>query len=177
MAMRASRPDRRGRSGAALVEQVRDGRDYREIHVDAHLRLADVLQQLGLVRMTPESQLESGVSAVFFPHGIGHLIGLQVHDVAGFAASDEGGMIARPDGHPFLRLTRTLAPGMVVTIEPGLYFIELLLRELRAGARRRSGQDAVECLSQFGGCGSRTMWPAPPMPRKTSPRRLRRGLS
>lgn len=136
----------------ALVDQVRDGRDYRDIHIDAHLRLAAVLQQLGLVRMAPESQLESGVSAVFFPHGIGHFLGLQVHDVAGFAASDEGGMIARPEGHPFLRLTRTLAPGMVVTIEPGLYFIELLLRELRAGPHAGEVDwEAVAYLSRFGG--------------------------
>ena len=56
-----------------------------------------------------------------------------MHDVAGFSASDAGGRIDRPDGHPYLRLTRTLEPGMVVTIEPGLYFIDMLLEELRAG--------------------------------------------
>ena len=55
-----------------------------------------------------------------------------MHDVAGFAASDTGGTLDKPDGHPYLRLTRTLAPGMVVTIEPGLYFIDMLLDELKA---------------------------------------------
>jgi Xaa-Pro dipeptidase len=74
----------------------------------------------------------SGVTSAFFPHGLGHPIGLQVHDVAGFQASETGGTIARPQGHPYLRMTRALEPGMVVTIEPGLYFIDMLLDELRA---------------------------------------------
>lgn len=136
----------------ALVDQVRAGRDYRDIHLDAHLRLAAVLQDLGIVRMTPEAQLQSGVSSAFFPHGIGHLLGLQVHDVAGFAASDAGGVIAKPEGHPFLRLTRTLAPGMTVTIEPGLYFIDLLLKPLRQSVHAASiDWDQIEHLSAFGG--------------------------
>ena len=75
--------------------------------------------------------VETGVSSAFFPHGIGHGIGLQVHDVAGFAASDAGGTIDKPDGHPYLRLTRVLEPGMVVTIEPGVYFIDMLLDALK----------------------------------------------
>ena len=61
------------------------------------------------------------------------MIGLQVHDVGGFMAGEDGGTLAKPEGHPYLRLTRTLAPGMVVTIEPGLYFIDMLLEELKAG--------------------------------------------
>lgn len=136
----------------ALVDQVREGRDYRAIHLDAHLRLAGVLQELGVVKMSPEAQVESGVSAAFFPHGIGHLLGLQVHDVAGFAASDAGGTIAKPEGHPSLRLTRTVVPGMVVTIEPGLYFIPMLLDELRKGAHAGS-VDWVQVahLTRFGG--------------------------
>ncbi len=136
----------------ALVDQVRAGRDYRDIHLDAHRRLAGVLQDLGVVRMSPEAQLETGVSSAFFPHGIGHLIGLQVHDVAGFAASDSGGTVDKPEGHPFLRLTRTLAPGMVVTIEPGLYFIDLLLKPLREGPHAGAVDWAqVEHLARFGG--------------------------
>jgi Xaa-Pro dipeptidase len=71
---------------------------------------------------------------VFFPHGVGHLLGLQVHDVAGFSVDEQGAQKARPQGHPYLRLTRTLEPGFVVTIEPGLYFIDMLLDEARNGA-------------------------------------------
>jgi len=104
-----------------MCDQVRNGFDYRQLHLDAHLSIARILKDFGLITVTPEVAVETGVSSAFFPHGIGHGIGLQVHDVAGFAASDEGGTIAKPDGHPYLRLTRVLEPGMVVTIEPGLY--------------------------------------------------------
>jgi len=92
------------------------------------------------------------VSSVFFPHGVGHLLGLQVHDVAGFAADVTGREIPKPEGHPYLRLTRRLEPGFVVTVEPGLYFIELLLEAARAGpASRHIHWDAVERLSPYGG--------------------------
>ena len=124
----------------ALCDQVRAGKDYRQLHLDAHLALAAVLKDFGVIRVSPEAALASGVSAAFFPHGLGHGIGLQVHDVAGFAASDAGGRIEPPDGHPFLRLTRVLEPSMVVTIEPGVYFIDMLLEKLK----RDGHADAVD---------------------------------
>src|SRR5690606_5159026 len=106
----------------------------------------------GVLRASPEAALATGVSAAFFPHGLGHLLGLQVHDVAGFAASDRGGTIPRPEGHPYLRLTRVLEPGMVVTIEPGLYFIDMLLGEVK---RRGHGDSIdwgrVDALRPYGG--------------------------
>src|SRR5690606_10346723 len=114
-----------------LCAGVRAGTDYKQLHLDAHLALAAVLKDFGVLKVSPEDALASGVSAAFFPHGLGHGIGLQVHDVAGFAASDAGGRIEPPDGHPYLRLTRVLEPGMVVTIEPGVYFVDLLLEKLR----------------------------------------------
>ncbi|WP_426702020.1 Xaa-Pro dipeptidase [Rhodanobacter sp. Col0626] len=114
-----------------FVAKVRAGQSYPELHIHAHHVLAGVLREHGFLRMSAESAVESGVTSAFFPHGLGHPIGLQVHDVAGFQQSERGGMIARPDGHPYLRMTRVLEPGMVVTIEPGLYFIDILLAELR----------------------------------------------
>ena len=101
--------------------------------------------------MDPGSMLEKGVSSVFYPHGLGHPIGLQVHDVAGF--SDENGvLIPRPDGQPFLRMTRTLAPGMVVTIEPGLYFIPTLLAKLKQRPESKLvNWQKVEQLMPYGG--------------------------
>ena len=116
-----------------LCGKVRAGLDWRELHLETHRLVAALLREAGLIRMSPEEALESGVSAVFLPHGLGHLLGLQVHDVGGFRDQPEGDMIPRPPGHPALRLTRHLQPGMVVTVEPGLYFIDSLLARLKAG--------------------------------------------
>jgi Xaa-Pro dipeptidase len=135
-----------------LVSQVRAGRDYAELHLDCHRQLAGVLHDLDIVRMNPEDIVASGVSSTFFPHGLGHLLGLQVHDVAGFQRDESGGTVARPDGHPFLRLTRQLAPGMVVTIEPGIYFIDTLLAKLRATPNGAAvNWSAIDHLRRFGG--------------------------
>jgi Xaa-Pro dipeptidase len=135
-----------------MCAQVRAGFDYKQLHLDAHLALAGILQEFGISKLSPEAALETGVSSAFFPHGIGHGIGLQVHDVAGFAASDRGGTIAKPDGHPYLRLTRVLEPGMAVTIEPGIYFVDLLLDALRQGEHANAVDwDRVEAFRPYGG--------------------------
>lgn len=135
-----------------LGQAVRAGYDYRQLHIDAHLALAAVLHEFGVITVTPEQALASGVSGAFFPHGIGHLLGLQVHDVGGFAASDRGGRIERPAGHPYLRLTRVLEPGMVVTIEPGIYFVDMLLDEVRkAGHAHMVDWDRVARFRPYGG--------------------------
>ena len=115
-----------------FAARVRAGQSYPELHIHAHHVLADVLREHGVIRMSAESAVAAGVTSAFFPHGLGHPIGLQVHDVSGFQQNERGGTIARPQGHPYLRMTRVLEPGMVVTIEPGLYFIDMLLEELRA---------------------------------------------
>lgn len=120
------------RAQQGFAAKVKAGQSYAELHIHAHHMLAEVLREHGVIRMSAESAVQSGVTSAFFPHGLGHPIGLQVHDVAGFQVNESGGFIPRPEGHPYLRMTRVLEPGMVVTIEPGLYFIGMLLEELRA---------------------------------------------
>ncbi|MGV8944268.1 Xaa-Pro dipeptidase [Thermomonas sp.] len=135
-----------------MCAAVRAGFDYKQLHLDAHLALAGVLKEFGVITVSAETAVETGVSSAFFPHGIGHGIGLQVHDVGGFAASDSGGTIDKPAGHPYLRLTRVLQPGMVVTIEPGLYFIDMLLDELKQKGLGGSVDWArVDTFKPFGG--------------------------
>ena len=135
----------------ALCGLVRAGTDYRELHLQAHLRLGGVLRSLGIVDMDAGDMLAGGVTSTFFPHGLGHPIGLQVHDVAGFQDED-GTVIPRPDGHPYLRMTRTLAPGMVVTIEPGIYFIPMLLKKLKDTKHAKHVDwDAIDHFLKFGG--------------------------
>jgi len=135
-----------------LCSEIVAGRDYREVHLSAHRILGDLMQQMKLTRMPGQAALESGVTSVFFPHGIGHLLGLQVHDVGGVMDDDKGHERQRPAGHPYLRLTRMLEPGVVVTVEPGIYFIDSLLAAAHGDARRQHIDWAVvEELKPYGG--------------------------
>ena len=134
------------------MAQIVAGRDYREVHLSAHRILGDLLQQIGLTKLPGQAALERGITSVFFPHGIGHLLGLQVHDVGGVMDSAEGGERKRPEGHPYLRLTRMLEPGVVVTVEPGIYLIDSLLQAANADARRpHIDWPLVEALRPYGG--------------------------
>jgi Xaa-Pro dipeptidase len=135
-----------------FVAKVRAGQSYPDLHNHAHHILAGILREQDFIRMSPESAVETGVSTAFFPHGLGHPIGLQVHDVAGFQKGDSGGTIARPAAHPYLRFTRTLEPRMVVTIEPGIYFIDLLLAKLRDKPQSKDiNWDKVDKFRRYGG--------------------------
>ena len=136
----------------SLCGQVRSGVDYADIHLDAHRRIAALLHTADIVNVSPDETIASGLSGVFFPHGVGHLLGLQVHDVGGFMVNVDGASKARPPGHPTLRLTRTLEPGFAVTIEPGLYFIDALLEEARNGVHATAiNWKRVEDFSIYGG--------------------------
>jgi Xaa-Pro dipeptidase len=135
-----------------LCAEIVAGRDYREVHLSAHRILGDVMQRIGLTKVPGQAALELGVSSVFFPHGIGHLLGLQVHDVGGVMGDTLGHERRRPEGHPYLRLTRMLEPGVVVTVEPGIYMIDSLLAAAHADSRRAHINWAVvEELKPFGG--------------------------
>jgi Xaa-Pro dipeptidase len=135
-----------------FVAKVRAGQSYPDLHVHAHHVLAGILRDQDFIRMSAESAVESGVSSVFFPHGLGHLIGLQVHDVAGFQRDDSGGTIDKPPGHPYLRLTRTIEPRMVMTIEPGIYFIDMLLAGLKGKPQASDIHwEKVDRFRQYGG--------------------------
>ncbi|WP_242521849.1 Xaa-Pro dipeptidase [Motiliproteus sp. SC1-56] len=135
-----------------LLEQVRPGQGFTSLHLSMHRALARILRDFGLVDMSEEGQLESGITSTFFPHGLGHLLGLQVHDVGGLQADPAGTPAPPPLSHPFLRLTRSLETDMVVTVEPGLYFIEPLLARL-AEAPHRGAVDwaKVDALRPYGG--------------------------
>ena len=135
-----------------LVGRIRAGIDYRELHLDTHRLIAGVLVESGLASGDADTLLQEGVTSAFMPHGIGHLLGIQVHDVAGFMENESGTTIDPPSGHPFLRLTRALEENMVLTIEPGLYIIDMLLDDLRGTpAEARVNWDVVDELRPYGG--------------------------
>lgn len=135
-----------------IVNRVEVGVDYRELHVDTHRMLAEILVDAELATGDPDTLLETDVTSAFFPHGLGHLLGVQVHDVGGFMEDETGTAIDPPSGHPFLRLTRVLAENMVLTVEPGLYVIDMLLENLRGTpAESHVNWDAVDWLRPYGG--------------------------
>jgi len=136
----------------SLCSSVRSGVDWRDVHLSAHQHVAELLHDSGIIRCDAAEALDTGVSSVFLPHGVGHLLGLQVHDVGGRLADAEGHEIPPPQGHPSLRLTRILEEGFVVTMEPGLYFIDQLLEQARGDARGRHIDWArVDSLRPYGG--------------------------
>ncbi len=135
-----------------LCAEIVPGKDYREVHLSAHRLLGDVMHAAGLIKLPGEAAVEERVTGVFFPHGIGHLLGLQVHDVGGVMGDSAGGERKRPEGHPYLRMTRMLEPGVVVTVEPGIYLIDSLLTAARNDERARHiDWGVVEELKPFGG--------------------------
>jgi len=136
----------------ALCASVHAGIDWRDVHLSAHRLVAEFLHDTDITSCDAEEAVETGVSSVFLPHGLGHLLGLEVHDVGGLLGSPEGAEIPRPEGHPYLRLTRVLEQGFVVTMEPGIYFIDQLLAQARSDARAaRINWPRVEQLKKFGG--------------------------
>jgi Xaa-Pro aminopeptidase len=108
------------------------GRSYRDVHETAKRAIVEGLVELGILRGEIDGLLERGAAALFFPHGVGHLLGLDVHDMedlgdrAGYAPGRER---SERFGDAYLRLDRDLAPGMAVTIEPGFYQVPGILNE------------------------------------------------
>lgn len=135
-----------------LCDEVKPGLDYRELQSSTHRKVGKVLSDFGFISIDGDEAFERGVTAAFFPHGVGHYIGLQVHDVGGFMADAKGTTIPKPEGQPFLRLTRVVEPGQVFTVEPGIYFIDPLLRDLRGKPEGSTvNWDKVDTFRKFGG--------------------------
>lgn len=136
-----------------LISTLAAGNSYIDYHRQMNQRLAKLLIQSDLLRgLCEEALVEQNITSAFMPHGLGHTLGLQVHDVAGFMQNDQGVCQPAPAEYPWLRCTRMLEPRMVVTIEPGLYFIESLLTPWRNGSL--SGHfnwTAIDSLKPYGG--------------------------
>ena len=115
-----------------LCRSAMSGVSFRDLHQDTLVGIATLLLEHKVCSLSVEEQLTKRIPQVFFPHGLGHLLGLQVHDVGGHQI-DQAGTLSKPDDSaPFLRLTRTLEKNMVITIEPGLYFIPMLIDKMKA---------------------------------------------
>jgi Xaa-Pro dipeptidase len=136
----------------SLCNRIRPGISFGEAQHSAHLGIGRILRDHNLANLSPETMVTKGVTAAFFPHGLGHMLGLQVHDVGGHMADISGKTQPAPKEHPHLRMTRTLEPGMVLTIEPGLYFIPMLLNKLKTiDIADKLNWAAIERLATYGG--------------------------
>jgi len=137
---------------SAICAQALPGMDFVELNERAHRKLAELLEQSALISCTAEEAYARGITRSFLPHGLGHLLGLQVHDRGGRQIDPDGAQRPAPAAHPFLRLTRRLEAGFVVTIDPGLYFIPALLAQLAASPEGRMIDWAVvERFLPYGG--------------------------
>ena len=134
-----------------ICAEVRPDVDFMVLHGFTHRQLAGVLREHNIVKCSADEAVATGITRAFLPHGLGHLLGLQVHDAGGRLADKTGRKREPLAQDPSLRLTRTLQPGVVVTIEPGLYFIPSLLRALLAKHEDKLNRALIERLLPFGG--------------------------
>ncbi|MEM7080584.1 MAG: Xaa-Pro dipeptidase [Pseudomonadota bacterium] len=133
-----------------VIAEVAPERMFPDLQSYMHEQLADVLTASGVLQCSREEAYEEGYTRKFCPHGLGHLLGLQVHDLGGHLKNAQGEVQPPSPLHPSLRFTREITPEMVFTIEPGLYFIDSLLAELKAEAAPVNW-DLVEFLRPYGG--------------------------
>ncbi len=128
-----------------LCTRVRPGVPYQRLHNESHELLAAVLRDIGLAKASSAELVDSGATRKLLPHGLGHSLGLQTHDVGCRSVAPE-------PRNPFLRNTTTIAVGQCFTIEPGCYFIPALLDELRAlPVAAQLDWRLMEALTPFGG--------------------------
>jgi Xaa-Pro aminopeptidase len=139
------------------IDQIRPGTPYRDIHRDAAGIIAAGLKDLGLMKGDVDEAVNAGAHAMFFPHGLGHMLGLDVHDMEGLGENLVGYSeeIKRSDqfGTAYLRLGKKLESGYVITVEPGIYFIPALIDRWRSEGKFTAFIDyeKVESYKDFGG--------------------------
>ncbi|MBD2100620.1 Xaa-Pro dipeptidase [Leptolyngbya sp. FACHB-261] len=135
-----------------LVAAVKPGITFLSLHEQAHQGVAAILQETGLVKLSVDTLFEQDITSTFFPHGLGHLLGIQVHDVAGHYQDETGQLKPPPKRYPFLRFTHVLRLGQVFTVEPGFYLIPSLLEKLRVSEHAQAVDwSLVEHLLPYGG--------------------------
>ncbi len=134
------------------VSGLKPGVSYVDLHVATYRDIAQVLTEFDFINVSADTAVESGIVSTFFPHGLGHHLGLQVHDVGGFMADERGTHINAPEKHAFLRTSRIIEAGQVFTIEPGLYFIDSLLLNLKGSTNSdQVNWQEVDEMRCFGG--------------------------
>lgn len=145
------------RTQLAAIGMAKPGIPFRDLHIDACRIMAEGLRAMGLMKGDPVDAVTAGAHALFLPHGLGHMMGMDVHDmedlgeeIVGYAKGEER---SKQFGMKFLRFTRPLEAGFVITIEPGIYFIPTLIDRWRQERLHKDfiDYDKVEEFRRFGG--------------------------
>ncbi|TQV67250.1 Xaa-Pro dipeptidase [Exilibacterium tricleocarpae] len=134
-----------------LAQDCLPGADYVDLHNSMHGMLTRLLCDMEVFKVSVDEAQAKSLSSAFCPHGLGHLIGVQVHDRGGHQCGRQGQLRPPPAQYPALRCTRTLTENMVVTVEPGAYFIPSLLEPLRHTQAEAINWPLVDKLIPFGG--------------------------
>jgi len=141
----------------SAIEMIRPGVSYRDVHLRAAQVLIEGLKEIGLMRGKSEDAVAAGAHALFFPHGLGHMLGLDVHDMENLGENYVGydQTISRSEqfGLAYLRLAKKLQPGFVLTVEPGIYFIPALITQWKKQGLHQEFIDyeRVQNYLHFGG--------------------------
>ena len=139
------------------ITSVRPGILNKDLHLGASKIIAEGLKDLGLMNGNVEEAVQNGAHALFFPHGLGHMMGLDVHDMENlgenYVGYDEHTERSEQFGLKYLRMAKTLQPGYVLTVEPGIYFIPELIDLWKKQKRHEEfiNYDKVEEYQDFGG--------------------------
>ena len=139
------------------INAIRPGILYRDIHLLAAGVMVDALKEIGLMKGNTQEAVAAGAHALFFPHGLGHMMGLDVHDMENlgqiYVGYDDEIRPSSQFGLAFLRLARRLQPGFVLTVEPGCYFIPALIDQWKAEGQHTDfiNYGEVEKYKDFGG--------------------------
>jgi len=141
----------------AAIEAIKPGVPYRDIHLQTARIITSGLKDLGLMKGNVDAAVKEGAHALFFPHGLGHMLGLDVHDMEDLGENNVGYndefVRSNQFGLAYLRLARKLEPGFAVTVEPGCYFIPALIDKFKAEKKFTNfiNYDKVETYKDFGG--------------------------
>jgi Xaa-Pro aminopeptidase len=141
----------------AAIEAIKPGIKYRDVHFIAARVIIEGLKKAGLMKGDVDEALKAEAHTLFMPHGLGHMMGMDVHDMEGlgedYVGYDENTKRATTFGTAYLRLGKELKPGFVLTVEPGIYFIPDLIDQFRKEGKFAGfvNYDKVETYKDFGG--------------------------
>ncbi len=140
-----------------VIEKAKPGLKWKDMHLDVCRMMTDRLKELGLMKGNTEDAVQAGAHAMFLPHGLGHMMGMDVHDMEGlgqnYVGFDDEVQPSTQFGLNCLRCGRRLQPGFVMTDEPGIYFIPHLIDLWKSQGLHKDfiNYDAVESYKDFGG--------------------------